>query len=480
MHQLSIAPAIFRIAPTVALVLIARAAPAADIGWANTAADFNADANWTGAAAPTDDLATDIGVFSGTPAAQPTLTADRSVAGLRFSSDGWTLGGGQTLTLGQGDPNNLDPNDGQQRTLDLNANNATLTLDVNLALGADQNWATNGGGLIVVNGVISGGGQLRFGDGDGSFPGNSTYRLNGDNTYAGNTVIEHGKVQIGSNTALGVGTLDNQKPFGAKAPTLEAFGGDRTLANVLRDGFVVEGDHDLTFTGGAVMSSTTQASWTHNGAGTLTLGGAITGSVKEFKLRGTGVIQLTGNVSNTGMNQNNNDGLVLDGQNVVEFNKAAGFDVSGGHTTIHTGATARWLASDQLGDTRRLNLRGGTADFNGFDETTGDLILSADSTLDLGGSSQAAFSDSSDRDWGANTLTIEGFVIGVSTLRFGADANGLTADQLGLIRFAGFGDAAGQIDADGFVTPIPEPASLVLLAAGVGLLVGRGRVHRHR
>src|SRR6185369_9923640 len=38
-------------------------------------------------------------------------------------------------------------------------------------------------------------------------------------------------------------------------------------------------------------------------------------------------------------------------------------------------------------------------------------------------------------------------------LRFGINGNGLTSTQLAQIRFAGFGDAPGAIDIDGFVTP---------------------------
>ena len=458
------------------------AAHAADISWDNSATDFNANASWVGGTAPTDDLTTDIGVFSGSPAFQPTLTADRSIAGLRFSSDGWTLGGGFTLTLGEGDPNNEDPDSELGRSLDLNSDNANLIINANLNLAGNAAWGGNSGSTITVNGVISGSNNLRFGDGDGTFPGRNYYELNAANTYTGQTIIRHGTARIGNNQAFGTGRFIMSRATFAAQPTIEAIGGNRAIANRFGAGIRLDGSNDLTINGGSAYSSdTVRPTFANVGTGTLILAGQIgdasggfVTSIKEHTFTGSGTIRITGNTSNIGMNQNDNDGLIVAGSR-VEFDKAAGFNVSGGNTRINAGGLAAWLESDQLGDTRRLIMAGGTADFNGFDETTGDLTLIGDSVLDLGGTSNLAFTDSSNQNWATNILTITGFDLANSSLRFGTDANGLTTAQLALLSFSDFGGVGGQIDDSGFVTPIPEPASLVLLAAGGALMLSRRR-----
>jgi hypothetical protein len=72
----------------------------------------------------------------------------------------------------------------------------------------------------------------------------------------------------------------------------------------------------------------------------------------------------------------------------------------------------------------------------------------------------------------------------VDSIRFGAGASALTATQLGRFRFVDFGNAAGQIDAFGFVTPVPEPGAFAVLA-GLAALGGafcrrrRGRLAAH-
>jgi autotransporter-associated beta strand protein len=109
---------------------------------------------------------------------------------------------------------------------------------------------------------------------------------------------------------------------------------------------------------------------------------------------------------------------------------------------------------------------------DGFSETLGTLRLSGtDGTvqraLDFGnGASALAFADSSAEDWGGFELTILNFTEGADTLRFGTSSSGLTGTQLDLFRFADFGNVSGQIDALGYVTPIPEPTAFCLLALG--------------
>lgn len=117
-------------------------------------------------------------------------------------------------------------------------------------------------------------------------------------------------------------------------------------------------------------------------------------------------------------------------------------------------------------------------DTGGFSETLGTLTLQTNGLINFGdGSSALSFDDSSGIDWSGFLLTITNFTLGNDTLRFGSAANGLTATQLSLFRFADYGNAAGQIDANGFVTPVPEPA---VLALATGSLIAAGVSWRRR
>ena len=103
-----------------------------------------------------------------------------------------------------------------------------------------------------------------------------------------------------------------------------------------------------------------------------------------------------------------------------------------------------------------------TFDTGGYSQTLGKLHLtniaanaSVPRTIDFGnGASALVFADSHDQDWQGLNLTIANYTLGVDSLRFGTSSTGLTATQLGLLQFTDFGNAPGQINASGFVTPV--------------------------
>lgn len=172
-----------------------------------------------------------------------------------------------------------------------------------------------------------------------------------------------------------------------------------------------------------------------------------------------------------------------------------------GATNTYTGATTIEGGSLQLGashvvpDSSNLILANNDPnrdDFNeawrytpavfatdGFSENLGTLKLGGtDATvqriIDFGnGASALAFADSSAEDWGEFTLTILNYTEGVDSLRFGTGSSGLTETQLGLFRFAGFGDGSAEIDFAGYVTPIPEPTTGMLVFFGGAVLALR-------
>jgi len=433
------------------------AASAASINWANSATDFNANSSWTGGVAPANDLITDIGVFAGTATNQPSLSADRSINGLSFSSNNWTLGGANTITLGAGGISQF-------------GNNNTITINSNLSLGANlsANISGNNNSSLIINGIISGSAVALTKDNPETFDGNTRLVLNGANTYSGDTRIVSGTIALGNNSALGSSTIQRIGGFGAAAPTLVASGGARTISNQWEGGFTVTGTNDLTLTGNSMtVNGSIDRDWANNSTGKLTLSGALTNSVKRMIIAGSGVTQITGTASNTGNDQGNNDGLIIgDGTiaTLVELNKTAGSSVTGGNLSVRNASTARWLNADQIVNTRELRLQGGTADLNGFSETLGLLALSANSTLNLGNSglNTVSFANSSLSNWSSFILSVGGtFVDGVS-LRFGTTSSGLTSGQLAQISIPSFSNF--QLNSSGYLTAIPESSTFAALA----------------
>jgi hypothetical protein len=137
--------------------------------------------------------------------------------------------------------------------------------------------------------------------------------------------------------------------------------------------------------------------------------------------------------------------------------------------------------TDALGAGNALIASGGTFNTGGLNQNLGTLDLDGSVALDLGsGASAVSFANSSALDWGAFSLKISNWTLGSDTLRFGTDGTGLTAGQLLQIDFVDLGDAAGQIDANGFVTPVPvpEPGTVALLVFGFAGLFMRRRMSR--
>ena len=99
----------------------------------------------------------------------------------------------------------------------------------------------------------------------------------------------------------------------------------------------------------------------------------------------------------------------------------------------------------------------------GYSQTLGPLLLTGPytsliHTIDFGhGASALVFADSHTQDWGGIILHLVNYKPGLDSLRFGTNSSGLTPTQLGLLRFTGFLDVPGRIDANGFVTPVPPP-----------------------
>ena len=202
----------------------------------------------------------------------------------------------------------------------------------------------------------------------------------------------------------------------------------------------------LVFTGGTISNNGGRL--TNSGAFNITIGttggGILTGTGGLVK-NGAGTLTLGGTSANT------YSGSTIVNQGSIIAAKASAFGTS---------ASA-------------LTLNGGTVNSGGFNQTSGTLTLSADSTLDLGaGTSAWTFADSSAISW-AGTLHILDWTQGSDSIRAGTGPNSLTFSQLGEISWDDLpGISQTLIDSNGFLVPIPEPSTVALsLLGGFGLAV---------
>ena len=242
-------------------------------------------------------------------------------------------------------------------------------------------------------------------------------------------------------------------------------GGTNTGAN----GGVISGTlGNGTAAGGLSILKNTSAAWVFSGASANTYSGKTTVSTGTLFLNKTAGVDAISSTGATGTNAANTDLQI-------------------------TGGTVQLNASNQIIDSAMVGLSGGTLKLNGVSEGTtlaagnglGALTLSANSIIDLTGTSVLHFADSSGQTWSGGTLSIWNYSgipftgNGSEQLLFGSNGSGLTQGQLDSISFysgagTGFlgtgGFAPGM---DGEVVPVPEPGTWMggaLALAAIGLM----------
>jgi len=150
-----------------------------------------------------------------------------------------------------------------------------------------------------------------------------------------------------------------------------------------------------------------------------------------------------------------------------------------GNVTVNSSSILQASASNALVGTTSLTLAGGAFQIAGgaFSQNFSTALkLTSSSTIDFGnglGAASIVFGDSSGQTWTGN-LTVSNFDVATDTLRFGTSSSGVTGGQLGAIDFDGI---AAQIDANGFVTPVPE---VVLYGLFAGLSAAGFAIYRRR
>ncbi|MGI5868307.1 MAG: hypothetical protein ACOX9C_02535 [Kiritimatiellia bacterium] len=244
--------------------------------------------------------------------------------------------------------------------------------------------------------------------------------------------------------AGGVVNFNAVESMGAADHTLALDGGEARLnadytANLAKD----NAHNNIIMKNGAKMTGTMMTmGWNRTAGNTLAVDGTNACSIALGKIRfGQNAITAAA------------DKKMLETFDIADVTGDASADLTVSSElyvnsgAVWTPATAPWLGFIKKGAGTMLltgvstnfggsvTLNAGTLAFGSAARLTGPaLVVTGDATLDVAQSGRIAFADSSDMVWTeGKTLTVSG-ELGAKTLRFGTDANGLTADQLAQIQ----------------------------------------------
>jgi autotransporter-associated beta strand protein len=354
-----------------------------------------------------------------------------------------------------------------------------VTLDANRGITLGPNGGTiygvfgTGGAPITIPGAISGSGSLTLS------PGTQQITLSGANTNSGTTTITTGTVAIGAANSLSSASAVTI----ASGGILNLAGFDQTVASLAGDGNVTRTTGALT-TGGD--NSSTTYTGVIDGSGAVTKAGSGTWTL-------TGVHTYTGATNINGGTLRLNSGSSLAAGSAVAVNSTATLTGTGtvnGSVTVNTGGT---IAPGDAG-VGTMTIGNGLTTGNGstmFLKVTDASTEANDST---GGSTQGTLPNPTSNNFinvtGGSSAIDAGtnFIIDVTGQNFlhnrnysyqiatvVGDMSGLNITNqaqfvdIGLITpdatYSITGGAGGQIYLN--IHPVPEPATVLGLAAGV-------------
>ncbi len=328
-----------------------------------------AGGNWKDAAVPNGLGAV---ITFGLDASAPTTVAlggPRTVGAISFdNANAFTLGtNADVLTLDNG-----------IAAAGLAVTSGSHVINAPLRLNGPVNLAPAAGTSLTLNGVVSGLGKSL------SLVGAGTATLNAANTYSGGTVLAAGLLNLGHDSGLGSGTLT------FAGGSLDAVVGARTLT--ANNPIQVAGDFTFVGTNSLNLGTGTvtipSAKTLAVSAGTLTIGGAITGT--GFVKAGNGTLELLGNNTFAGaLTLAANGGtVILSGNNSARPANANGLTVIGNGAKLQLQANvantaagvSTVLSAETSGNVKPLSLTDG-----GTLQLRSDTSVTFAGTNNLGG-----------------------------------------------------------------------------------------------
>jgi autotransporter-associated beta strand protein len=302
---------IYTLAATGGSLTVTIVAPNVWAGGANPNFNWSQNANWSSGQAPSSSSSNQALSFSGTMGLNNTNDiAGLALSGIFFSSSAGFNINGNGIQIGG-------------PITSMNGGTQTIGLNIQLTGGSQTVTATGNGSSVVLNGVISDGGQ-----GLGlSTAGNGTVVLGGSNTYSGTTNVTSGKLLLTNAAAVQNSTVNVGAPFAlnfATGVTSPNLGGLSGVGNVGMS----------TVTGQAVALNV-------GGNGqTTTYNGVLTGNGSLVK-QGNGTLALTNSETYTGA-------TVISG-GVLQLAGVTGFGGTGAGWTLNSSnGTLPGVASDVL------------------------------------------------------------------------------------------------------------------------------------
>jgi autotransporter-associated beta strand protein len=483
---------LLRLACVSLVMLLPLFARAATIVWANIGSSWPTGANWVGGVAPSDSTTTDIASFGSGTVVNPSLSAQAQINSVQFQSgaSAYTLTGTSTLIIGSGGITN--------------SATSLETFALAVRTSTSQTWTTAAGGTLVLAGsvnlnttgatsrtlTISGAGNTTFnGVLQNSFAGSTgnlaliasgILTLAGANTYNGTTTLSSGTLNLNSTTALGTsvlvvggGTLDNT------SGTALALANNNTQS--WNADFTFAGSNNLNLGSGAVtLGASRQVTVS---AGTLTVGGIISGSGFGLTKSGAGTLALSGANAYTGMTVVSAGTLAIHGSlataSTVTVNNGgtlAGTGTVSGAVTVTSGGT---LAPGASPGTLTL---GGNLTLNGGSSLTFEFAGSAQDQLVLTGGGLILTGPTS----GQVTISLLDFdgtaAMGsytlVSVVGSVASATNWSLASFNLVTPPHWNQSYLSLGANGYdleLTLIPEPAAAPLAFGVLALLCTRRR-----
>jgi fibronectin-binding autotransporter adhesin len=320
----------------------------------------------------------------------------------------------------------------------------TLQATASFALSANRGIAMTGAGTFNVDpsmtltygGVIAGASTL-------TKSGTGTLVLSGTNTHTGATTISAGVVRVQSNAALGGTGTGSSVASGA---AIEIDGSGLSIAEPITS-LIGTG----VSSGGAIRNLANDNTWSaaitlgsggariNSDAGTLTLGGGVTGAGLSLTLGGGG------NITESGVIGTTTGGVTKDGSGTVTISAAATYT---GATTISVGTLKQGIANAIGASSAVTVASGATFDLAGFSDTIGSLAGAGSVTSSAVGSVTLS-------SGGLNTSTAYSGV-----MSNGSGTVGLTKTGTGTLTLSGVNTYGGATTISGGTISIAADSGL--------------------